>query len=453
LIALAALAALASGTAVLRAAGARGAFAWAAGAVVGLGLSGTLWSAGLLLFGATGAGSDLMMLLLAAVLWWRRFGGRPDGEAPGEEKKINFFFAAPAPWWLVAACALAALVVTALFVEHSLRYPDGGWDAVAMWNLRARALFGAPHRLDEVFNRELLRQHPDYPLLLPGLIAHGWFALGTRSALVPIGVSFLFAATGAAALGFAVGDRRGPALGLSAALLLLGTPQFLLLAWNQYADLKLAMLWLVAVVLASGGRFLAAGLVAGLCAYTKNEGLVEFAALLGATVLASGSEKKIIFFSRRPSLRLLAGGALPLALLGYFKLRWAPPNDLMTGAHIADLWRIAPGRSLTVLRGFAGRVVDFPAWGCALPFVVACWIAGWRRRERTLAAVFVALVLAALFAIYLATPLDPAEHIGSSLDRLLFQLWPSIIYATAIALVPAAAPAGAAPPRSAADPA
>jgi hypothetical protein len=313
---------------------------------------------------------------------------------------------------------------------------------VAIWNLRARALFGAPHRLADVFTNELPRQHPDYPLLLPGLIAHGWFALGTRTVVVPIAVSLLFAAAGAAALGFAVRDRRGPALGLGAALLLLGTPQFLLLAWNQYADLKLAMLWLVAVVLASGGRFLAAGLVAGLCAYTKNEGLVEFAALLGATLFVSGW---------RPALRLIAGAALPLALLGYFKLRWAPPNDLVAGAHIADLWRIAPGRSLIVLRGFAGRIVDFPAWGCALPFVLACWIAGWRRRERTLAAVFVALVLAALFGIYLATPIDPAEHIRSSLDRLLFQIWPTIIYATAIALPRAAAPEGAAPPRSAAD--
>jgi hypothetical protein len=442
-IALVAAAALASGFAVLCAAGARRPFALAAGAVVGLGLSGTLWSAGRLLFGATGAGSDLLLLLLAAALWWR-FRGRPDPEAQAEEKKINFFSATRAPRWLVVACALAALVVTALFVEHSIRYPDGGWDAVAIWNLRARALAGAPHRLADVFTNELPRQHPDYPLLLPGLVAHGWLALGTRSEAVPIAVSFLFAAAGALALGCAVRDRRGPALGLCAALLLLGTPEFLLLAWNQYADLKLAMLLLVAVVLASGGRFLAAGLVAGLCAYTKNEGLLELAALLLATLFVSGW---------RPALRFVAGAALPLALLAYFKLRWAPPNDLVADARIGDLVRYVPGRIPIVLRGFAGQLADFAAWGCALPFALACWIAGWRRRERTLAGVFVALALAALFFIYLATPRDPVEHMRASLDRLLFQLWPSIIYATVIALAPAAASEAAAPPRSAADPA
>jgi hypothetical protein len=43
-------AALASGTAIVRAFGARGAFAAAAGVVLGLSLSGAAWSAGLFLF-------------------------------------------------------------------------------------------------------------------------------------------------------------------------------------------------------------------------------------------------------------------------------------------------------------------------------------------------------------------------------------------------------------------
>ena len=46
--------------------------------------------------------------------------------------------------------------------------------------------------------------------------------------------------------------------------------------------------------------------------------------------------------------------------------------------------------------------------------------------------------LPVIFGVYLATPWNPVEHMHSSLDRLLFQLWPSIIYATAVA-IPAAA--------------
>ena len=410
MIALAALAAAAAGVAVLRFSGVRGLFAAAAGVVVGLGLSGAAFSAGLLWFGATGAGSDLALLALAALLFWRRpaLAAEPSRE--------------PAPLWLTATCGLAALVVAALFVEHSVRYPEGGWDAIAIWNLRARALFGAPDRLAQVFTLELQSTHPDYPLLLPGLVAHGWFALGTRTPLVPIAVSFLFAAAGAMALATAVSQRRGTALGLAAALLLLGTPDFLTLAWNQYADLKLAMLLLVSVALASEEKFAAAGLVAGLVALTKNEGLIELAMLLLAVFFVSG---------RRAALRFVGGAAAPLVLLLQFKLRWAPPNDLVGQAHASGLLQRLPLRVAVVLRGFAGQLVDFGKWGCTLAFVALCWVAGGRRSARTVSALFVALMLGVVFAIFLATPLEPVEHMGNSLDRLLFQLWPSLLYATA----------------------
>ncbi len=431
MIVLSLTAALASGTAVLRASGARGAFAVAAGVVLGLSLSGAAWSAGLLLFGATDAGADLLLLGLAALLWWRFHRPAPQ---PTHER---------APLLLVAACVAAAAVVAALFVEHSIRYPDGGWDAVAIWNLRARALFAAPHDLGLVFTPEL--PHPDYPPLLPALVAHGWFALSSRTPAVPIAISFLFGAAGVVALAAAVGERRGPALGLAAALLLLGTPKLLTLATNQYADLKLAMLVLVAVVLASQERFAAAGLTAGLGAFAKNEGLELFAVLLLAVWMTSGL---------RAALRLLAGAALPLALLLYFKQRWAPQNDLVAQTTLVGLLRRAPARVGIVLLGFAGQVVDFGAWGCTLPFVLLAWIARWPQRERgTLSARFSALALLPAFGVFLATYWDPVEHMASALDRLIFQLWPSIIYATAIALSPAATPEAAVLRRSVADPA
>ena len=62
-----------------------------------------------------------------------------------------------------------------------------------------------------------------------------------------------------------------------------------------------------------------------------------------------------------------------------------------------------------------------------------------------MSALFVALMLGVWFAIFLATPLDPVEHMGNSLDRLLFQLWPSIIYATAVSLWRGGVPGAAAP--------
>jgi len=45
------------------------------------------------------------------------------------------------------------------------------------------------------------------------------------------------------------------------------------------------------------------------------------------------------------------------------------------------------------------------------------------------------------FAVYLITPWDPGVDLETSLDRLLFHLWPTILLASAVALLPAEPPA------------
>src|SRR5438270_558631 len=152
----------------------------------------------------------------------------------------------------------------------------------------------------------------------------------------------------------AVSARRGPAIGLAAALLLVGRPELLTLAWNQYADVKLAMLLLVAVALAVEERFALAGLAAGLCAFTKNEGAIELAALFLAVLLVAG---------RRAAVRFALGAAAPVALLAWFKLRWAPPNDLVAQTRLGDVLRSAPRRIGIVARGVALEALDFSHWG------------------------------------------------------------------------------------------
>jgi hypothetical protein len=381
---------------------------WGAGIVVGLSLSGAAFAAQLLLFGWTGPQSDLLLLLAAVPLLLRP-------RAPAAPRLGR------APWPLALAVGLAAVAVAALFVEHSIRYPDGGWDARAIWNLRARSLFAAPRELPLSFAPDF--PHADYPPLLPALVAHGWFALGRRWEPVPIVLSALFALGGTAALSRSVATLRGKTAACAAVLLLLGTPDFLILAWNQYADLKLAMLLLAAAALATEGRYAAAGLASGLAALTKNEGLVEAALLLGVVCWRAGP---------RALSRMLAGAALPLAFLLWFKLNLAPRNDLAERFVLERALRTAPLRIFPVIRAFALQAVDFELWGAALFAVAAGWLWRFRRREPALvAAPFAALCLLLYFVIFLFTPQELAWHVRTSLDRLLFQAWPLLLYASA----------------------
>jgi len=61
----------------------------------------------------------------------------------------------PAPRWLWSLLAAACALAVAVFFEHDWRFPDGGWDAWMVWNLRARFLVRAPD-LRTAFSPNLL---------------------------------------------------------------------------------------------------------------------------------------------------------------------------------------------------------------------------------------------------------------------------------------------------------
>src|SRR5207248_1854425 len=173
--------------------------------------------------------------------------------------------------------------VFALFIEHTVRYPDGGWDARAIWNLRARALHRAPLRLDLAFSPEMPESHPDYPLLLPALVADA-FGVSGEDSYASGSIALTFAALFVMVVGTSAAASLGSAAGWASALVILGFPALLQLATVQYADVPLAALFAgaCALFLASRRRrapLLLAGLAGSLCALTKNEGLIWAAAL------------------------------------------------------------------------------------------------------------------------------------------------------------------------------
>src|SRR5262249_2751263 len=146
-------------------------------------------------------------------------------------KKNNFFFAGgdpePTPrwvWWLLAAaCAAAA----AEFVEHTRRFPDGGWDAWMVWNLRARFLARAGDGFRTAFSPDMLfLAHQDYPFLLPGIVAQGFLLSGAEPAWLPAAVAIVYGALALALLTLSVRWLRGGPWGALAGLALAAMPCF-----------------------------------------------------------------------------------------------------------------------------------------------------------------------------------------------------------------------------------
>jgi len=340
-------------------------------------------------------------------------------------------------------CLLISSLVSFTFL--SAAKPHGGWDAWAIWNLRARFLFLGGERWLDGFSGALGWSHPDYPLLLPGLVARAWIYTGQNTVIAPtlIGMLFTFATLGL--LVSSLGVLRGKSQGLIAGIVLMGTPFFLEHGASQQADIPLGFYILATLVLVCLAEHLPAGknswmalagVTAGFTAWTKNEGLLFLTSVIAARLAVTvgrkehrGGPSQWLFFTL---------GLLPIvAIFSYFKLRLAPFNDPL----LTQGWQPAIGklgdlsRYLQVWKALLWELGSFGNWIIPLPLVLACYalvmgkpsqIKGRQEVGAAVGALF--LVLVGYFLVYVLTPDNLDWHLKTSLARLLLQLWPSFIF-------------------------
>jgi 4-amino-4-deoxy-L-arabinose transferase-like glycosyltransferase len=290
----------------------------------------------------------------------------------------------------------------------------------------------------------LLWAHQDYPLLLPGAVAQGFLMVGSEPRWLPAAVAFVFAALTVAVLASALGALRTPDTGLLGAIALLTTPCFVGFAANQQSDVPIgAFLLATSALLATGietgkGRLFAlAGVCASLAAWTKNEGALYAACLAAALVAVPWGAWR----ERRRALLRFASGALPVfLLLAWFKLRVSHVNDLLhtaSGSSLLDLHKWG-----TLAAVLLRRLVYFQNWSLWLVAELVVLVAVLPRVPAQPAARVVGLALAGALAgtavVYVLQPHELLWFVRASFDRILIQLWPSILLATFLALIPKA---------------
>ena len=408
------------------------------GAGVGIGIASSLYFLTLALVGpkipvlASVEGVALIAALALGILIARR------------ETLLEWAPGPPTPWYFTAALVVALASAVIMFIFCTLTKPHGEWDAWAIWNMRARFLFRGGEFWRDAFSNQLDWSHPDYPLLLPGIVALCWTLVHAESTLASTGAAFLFTFGIAGVLISTLGILRGKMQALIAGTLLLGGVSLIVNGANQYADVPLSYFILATLgLLCLQDRYpddlrfgVLAGLTAGFAAWTKNEGMVFLVAMLGARAWAVsryGNRAKLA----PQFLRLAAGLAGPLAVIAFFKLRFAPPNDLLARqphqiiAHLADI-----SRWITVIQEYV--VEPFRIGEYLLPVILVRALYGYLVRFKVeqqdrpgIATIVIAggLMLAAEFAIYVALPGDPSWQTKTSFDRLLMQLWPSALLA------------------------
>ncbi len=373
-----------------------------------------------------------MWPLLAAgvVLAWRRRQPRTD-VAPQPERSSYL------GWALVAAAILALLLVAISFVESAAAYPHGGWDAWAIWNLRAKFVTTSETWRNSV-SPLVTDTHTEYPLLTSAAIARMWVYEGEVSTSAPA----VFAALmGAGLVAFVFGrlwQLRSIALAAAGVLVLFCWLPLSDEAVMQYADVPLACMIVCATGLLMGngsGETVLAGLIAGLAALTKNEGLA-FSILATSAVL--------VLRRRRQYILPFALAVAPLLVLAFlFRSAIAPRQDPLlqqgAGAILAKVGDFS--RYAVLAKGVVsetGGASDWYTHPLLLLAVLAAGLGMQKSRAREVlvpGATIVALFLAGM-AAFLLTSNDLSWQIGTAMGRVLTQLWPAALMIIAMMFGP-----------------
>ena len=396
------------------------------------------WS-GFLHLWAIDAAVCALLLIALTPLRKHRISAAPNVEAPDQAT----------PRCLLIAFALASLAGVYCGITYAVARPYGsGWDSFAIWNLHARFLFRGGINWRDGFSPLIPWSHPDYPLLLPAVIAHFWTLLGRETSAVPavIGLVFTFSTGGLLFSGLDI--LLGRTSALLGAMCLLSTPFFIDLGTWQYADVPLSFFILATLVLlhlhdrlAKGGvesrsTLALAGLAAGFAAWTKNEGILFLLAILLTRMWLPSRQPSP---GRRPISQMapmLLAVAPIFALIAFFKRAVAPPGDLFSDLATMLHKLSDPSRYWAVLKWYGRELIRFGEWWL-IPLPIVMLVLYFllkrnvtREEQETVRASAAALVLtlAGYFFIYLITPRDIYWHLRFSLNRLFVQLWPSAIF-------------------------
>ncbi len=333
--------------------------------------------------------------------------------------------------------ALGLAVV--VFVLYTTKRPVGSWDGWATWNLKASYLHNSGAEWNLAFAYWELS---DYPLLLPGIIARTWNAIGDKCLLLPPLTAFLFTFATLGLLVAALTCMRSKHHGYLAGLTLLGVPFFLENGSWQTADIPLSFFILATLVMFvlndlqvenRGGFIALGGLAAGLACWTKNEGLLFLFALVAARFLVKFRPANIRGYIRE--VLLFTSGLMPaMIVVGLFKIRFAHENYILADqSYSAILEKLTdPTRYFMVIKYFFSEA--FSLFNVSfLLFPILFFVFRTTGDKKYMESISTHLVM--LFCIccgyclvYVVIPVPLEYALLTGLKRLILQFTPGMIF-------------------------
>jgi len=324
----------------------------------------------------------------------------------------------------------AILMMSVFFVFHGSKYGD--FDSWTLWNTHAKFLY-YPKLWTRMRADHTYMAQSDYPLMLPSLIAFFWKIINSTSYLVPVLLSFSFTISISLLLYYALRDEfKNRAYAYFALFLLVTDYHFQLLNTAQCADMLLSLFILSTFVIHNYLKrsnlttpAYVLGFICASCTWIKNEGDLFYVVF---TIVFFISNYKNVAYIKK----YVTGSIIPIIVVISFKAFFAPVNDLIAANNngtklihnIEDL-----SRYVTIVEMYSKTFVEF-FWAGVVMFFALLLVN--RTFFRSFAfAIFFLMFLGFTF-VYLTTPHDLTWHIYTSFYRLIYQVYPSLIYTALI---------------------
>lgn len=350
------------------------------------------------------------------------------------------------------AMAVLGFVIDAVVFAQSIWVrPAGDFDALAVWNLRAKFLaLLPPEHFADAFSPQLVYAHTDYPLLLPSFIANLWATAGDLWLFAPIMVTSIFFLALPTMMMSALASMRRYFQGFLAALVILAGWMYVEISATQYSDMPLSFFvagTICAVYLGFAMRsarpFLLAGICAGLAAWTKNEGtpwcIVALLTVSAGVIYMQGEEQ------RARLAYLFAGAAAIGAVVLLFRFTVAGHSDLMTAQTSLQQRLLDKEKFLFLVSCFARTIPTFLGWTIHpfIPLLIALPLVGVSLRggagiTAMVAAAATCGMMIVFFLVYMLQPYDLRWLVAFTIDRLMLQIWPAAVMAVVLLLKPPA---------------
>lgn len=314
-------------------------------------------------------------------------------------------------------------IFTLIFFFNIERW--GNWDAWAIWTLHAKFLASDAEFIN-LFTNDLNWTHPDYPLMLSSLIAVIWKSFGSNSAMVPLFISFFTSLTLLATLTASFFEIKNLKLGVTT--LIIATSSILLFTYGsyQYSDTLLSTFILIPIVLNHHLKkekpipfLLLLGFFTATCGWIKNEGIAFFVLFSVLFIISNFKNKRYLFY-------YMLGALIPILIIAFFKLKYAPANDLIELTSINSINKLIDlDRYITIFDFTLSYIIyKNPLLILLLISIIAIDYKYYLSFDFK---VLIGLVFI-YFLIYILTPKDLEWHLRTSIERVFHHISPALIY-------------------------